>query len=258
MRRVLLILLVLFGPANLLASPIGSTSSAVLDWSNYGFTVEGGLVIFRIDSAGLLNYATATTSGGGTSQFGGFDGGPAFADFGYSNNIGHATASASSVNGLLRSYTEAGADDTSYFSAHSGTSTVNDFWLYGIGTGTLTATLPYRLTADCSPAAFNELSSAAASVSLSSWSGSPGGYDSAQIGCGESPKVGTLTVSQSFNNPTFGPLTSFTASAGSDVVASIPESGSSSVLFAIGLLGIGLMPRLTRHARRHSGRIGFD
>jgi len=250
MRHLLLILFVLFGPANLLANPIG-TSSAVLDWTNFRFTVGGSLVISYIDYVDgppppFINSAIAATSGG-TSQ--GFDRANASADFAYSNNLGHATASASAVNGLLQSSAEAGANSTSYHFARSSTFIANDFWLYGSGTGTLTATLPYRLTAMCSPPAFNELSSANSGVGLSVGPGFTFGQSvSANLSCtdGPSTKTGDLTVTRSFDNPTWGPLVGFDAATVIDAVVSVPDSVSTSVLFAIGLLGVGVMARLVR------------
>ena len=251
MRHLLPVLLLLLGPANLLANPI-ALSSAEYDWSHWSFTVGGGLVISHIDylfgSPPYLNYATAITNGR-TSQGGGGCNSPCnptSADSAYSNSLGHATASASAINGLVHTSAEVGAVDTSDNSAQSLAGAFNVFFLYGTGSGTLTVTIPYQLTAVCSPSAFNEQSSAQSFVSLGSGPIVPGvtngGFQSASLSCADGPsKNGNLTIVRSFVDPTFGPLVSFDAEAGAVAVANIPDSGSSSALFLIGLLGIGVM-----------------
>ena len=244
MRHLLPLLLVLLGPANLLANPV-ALSSAVIDWTHWSITVGGGLQISHIDyprPQPFYNFALAATSEGQILSEIGVN--PASADFAYSNNLGYATASASAIDGLLHSSAEAGAVSVSENFALSRTQTGLLFWLYGTGSGTLSVTVPYQLTAVCSPVALNEQISAQTSVSLS---GPSGGFQRRDLSCADGPssKTGNLMIVSSFVNPN-GPLVSFDAFAETHAVASIPDSGSSSALFAIGVLGVGVVAGLIR------------
>jgi hypothetical protein len=222
LRRLLPLVCVLWGTP-LWATPI-AFSSASLDWPHWTFTVSGPLVISQIDypdgAPPAINVATATL--------------PLLTDTAMS------TATASAVDGMLSTSAKATVLETETALAHASTLTMENFWLYGSGSGTVTVSVPYAVQATCS-SGFNEAAEASAGVFLEDGPGvRPNGYQAVHASCGDGPLAGILSVSLPFDQPTWGPLVDFMAGTTVMARATIPDSGSSVVLLVTALLGLGL------------------
>ena len=250
-------------PASTSASSI-VLSQATLDWSGFTFSVDGGLVVDRIDYALApfsLSYAETPIGGPQSAQ-----GNVSIASSSSTQMGGAALASSSANNGFLQSGSQSatfGESPTGHLKANGDASAFVDFWLYGHGSGSLTVSVPYTLriqvNADQPPAGLfrDDFVSAAGSASLSLGPGA--GFADEQwfdsnvlawlptdpVVDGVLTKTGTLTVWRNLVNPTFGPLISLEGIVRTEAVAAVPEPGE------FELLGCGLVGALLglRHRR---------
>ena len=204
---------------------------AILDWTGFGFTVSGGLIIDRIEGQGSFSESLAITTAG---QF--VNRGPSVTEAVSSSTTanGSALAYASTSNGLITSRSTASVSGPELTSqgATSFASTASSFWLYGHGIGSITFDLPYTFTfqvsTDSGPA--QEVCGDALVVfSIGPGVGIPAARQSLTLPCSEPvdgvlTQSGILSVSRSFNQPTSGPLVSGFAHANTQSVAEVPDS----------------------------------
>ena len=251
---LLTLVLLLVCPSNSLADGI-ATSSATLDWSGLNFTVSSGLTISLIQVAGpVISSSGASTTLGELSAQTSYSPSPedccntsAFSQ--YSTSGANVVTQAATVNGFLTSSSQ--AFTTSVGSginfAQSSASIEYNFWLYGSGVGTITVNLPYTLSVACNishPQGVppgDEVTGADAFVLLVIGPGviPPTPYESETASCQNNPGItnGVFTLSESFSNPTFGPLVSIDAFASTDATAYVPEP-SSLLSLCIGLTAL--------------------
>jgi hypothetical protein len=251
-------------PASTSASSI-VLSQVTLDWTGFTFSVDGGLVVDRIDYAVApfsLSYAQTPIGGPQSAQ-----GNVSTASSSSTQMGGAALASSSTNNGFLQSGSQSstfGESPTGHLKANGDASAFVDFWLYGHGSGNLTVSVPYTLQIQVNanqapPGSFRDdfvSSNASASLMLGPGAGFAGEqwFDSADLTWlptapvvdGVLRKTGTLTVSRSLVEPTFGPLIFLGATVRSDAVAAVPEPGELELLWC-GL--VGLVGSLLRRGR---------
>jgi hypothetical protein len=204
--KKLLLLTLLLIPASAFADSFALTT-ATIDWCACAWTTSGNISISPIPRA----FNTSGISSDGILQ---------------------ATADAHGIDGGDTAYrhTNAFIDDT--------------YFLFGTGTGSLTFTLPYTLSASCVDASYGDPSSAVSMVSLSLFSPPNGPPLSSQIeslNCrGGESRSGVLTVSSQFVDPIGLVLISVRANA--DSIAPVSEAPSLALL-PIGLIAIGVLRR---------------
>jgi len=204
MKKLLLLTLLLI-PASAFADSF-ALATATIDWCACAWTASGPISI------------SPTPRGFNTSGIS-------------SDGILQATADAHGIDGADTVYRHTGAfiDDT--------------YFLVGTGTGSLTFTLPYTLTASCVDASYGDPSSAVSMVSLSLFSPPNGPPLSTQIeslNCrGGESRSGVLTVS-SLVDP-IG-LVLISARTNADSIAPVSEAPSLALL-PIGLIAIGVLRR---------------
>lgn len=205
-----------------------SFSQAVLDWSGLSYTISDGLTVTLIQPANNLAASSADTTRGGLfdqntmSQTAPNTWSTTGVDSHYTRDEGSAFATASTMNGLMVSTALAGTGPTEGLQpyGHGQAVTTVDFWLYGTGTGTITVTVPYRLdvsvTQTTPPPGTTFLTAATSNAYLFIGPGQTDGNgfrtdslvlsNTAGTLNGLLSRTGTLTVSESLSNPTFGPL----------------------------------------------------
>jgi hypothetical protein len=249
-------------PARVSAGSIVLTQAS-LDWSGFSFTVDGGLVIDSIESPqgypSSGSFAQTQLTGSRSAQ-----GLISAATSSSTNDGGAALAHSSTSNGLLQSASESstfGDNPSGHIRADGDASAFTNFFLYGHGSGYLTVSVPYTLeilvNADELPAGNfrDDFVSSAASASLILGPGTGPAdeqwFDSTSVAWLPTDhvtdrtltKTGTLTVSRSLVNPTFGPLIFIGAVVRTEAVAAVPEPGEL-LLFASGLATLIGLARL--------------
>jgi hypothetical protein len=156
-----------------------------------------------------------------------------------------------SPDGMLRATADAhGIDGGDTVYRHSSAFIDDAFFVFG--TGSLTFTLPYTLTASCIDASYGGPSSAVSMVSLSLF-GNPNEpplsthIESLDCRDGESRSgVLTVTVSRQFADPIVGAVF-ISVRESADSIAAVPEAPSLTLL-QLGLIAIGVLRR--RHSQR--------
>ena len=214
MRRFALCVLLCLLPLSAEALGI-ATADVTLDWSGFAYTTTGSLAITRIDRPD--GYPQASTSTNTTD----------------STPLGTATATASSVNGLMTASSTATTlgDGGAANVAVSYATAQDTFWLYGTGQGVLTVTVPYHMVLTAvgdNPA--RDLFDADASVSFSTGPGFiQGGWITDTLAlhsAGSITRDGVLIAQSGYlDQPTWGPLTSLGGSASTTAVAQVSEPG---------------------------------
>lgn len=206
MKKLLLLTLLLI-PASAFADSY-ALATATIDWCACAWTTSGTISIAPVPRA----FNTSGISSDGILQ---------------------ATADAHGIDG----------GDTVY--RHTGGFIDDTYFLVGTGTGSLTFTLPYTLTASCVDASYGDPSSAVSMVSLSLFSPPNGPALSTQIeslNCrGGESRSGVLTVSSQFVEP-IGGLVLISVRANADSIAPVSEAPSLTLL-PLGLIAIGVLRR---------------
>jgi hypothetical protein len=151
-----------------------------------------------------------------------------------------------SPDGILRATADAhGIDGGDTVYRHSSAFIDDAFFIFG--TGSLTFTLPYTLTASCVDAPYGDPSSAVSMVSLSIFgqpNGPPLSTQTESLDCrdGESRSgVLTVTVSRQFADPIVGTVF-ISIRENADSIAPVPEAPSLTLL-PLGLIAIGVLWR---------------
>lgn len=231
-------------------------SDVIFDWSGLSYTIGGGLLIDHIDPAGSQAESAANTLQGGTSidakqsVFDPQGWGKTSAASLYATNLGSAASHATTDFGHFTGSSQAATSShlSNRNTALSDASTGIDFFLYGSGVGDLTVTIPYTMSVACqtdnpiNQFGNGDIVAAMASVGIAIGPGTGPGT-SATLSCQDATgfKSGTLSVSMTFTNPTFGPLVDIEAFARTSVTAStVPEPTFLSAC-VMGLLGLSVI-----------------
>lgn len=228
MRPLLIALAVVLHAASAAEAVSIVSAEATLDWTGFTFTTTGTLAVTGIYPAGHNETPWTQTTGS-------------------------ATAAASTTNGFLAATAGAVTTGGEGFPnvGQASASAYSIFSLYGTGSGSLVVTLPYRLEVTSVETDALDITNASAAVRFFTGPGVGSNDDwfasdaLALVGAGTLSRVGVLTASRPFSNPTWGPLVFLNGQAEARAVAAVPEP-TTLLLVGVGLVGILGARRLRR------------